>query len=120
MDPLLAAALTGIANAQLGLQQALVGLGAGKQINPLPAALGRDFFFDGATEEKFFEWQAAVQRVSVTEGWNPEQTRQVALRNLRGDAASWHDQVGVNIPDFDDWMNSLKRTFVRALIESSW
>ncbi|KZS10693.1 Uncharacterized protein APZ42_024786 [Daphnia magna] len=83
------------------------------------AALGRDFFFDGATEEKFFEWQAAVQRVSVTEGWNPEQTRQVALRNLRGDAASWHDQVGVNIPDFDDWMNSLKRIFVRALIESS-
>lgn len=130
MDPALAAALAGIANAQLGMQQALAGLMNQANQPPPPAvvfdpnvgkaAFGKDFFFDGAQEEKYFEWHSAVQRVRVTEGWTNDQTRQVALRTLKGDAASWHDQVGVNILTFDDWHQSLKRTFVKELTEGSW
>ena len=76
--------------------------------------------FDGKDDSTFQEWSNAIYRAAVNYEWNDEMKRRIAVLSLREATAQWHDEVGTNILEYGEWVQSLKRTFVKELTEGSW
>ena len=69
----------------------------------LPEMLEKAVVFDGKREEDFQECFEAITNA----GWTVDQKKRVAIGSLRGVAAQWQDEVGVNSVRYDDCVQTL-------------
>ncbi|KAI9550771.1 hypothetical protein GHT06_004558 [Daphnia sinensis] len=92
---------------------------------PPPAAIIRatldtDVKFSGATEEMLQDWLQLVNRKALAENWGDAEKRRAAISSLSGKALTWQEEIGVNIPQWDDWINGLRGAFEVQLTEGQW
>lgn len=92
---------------------------------PPPAAIIRatldtDVKFSGATEEILQDWLQLVNRKALAENWGDAEKRRAAISSLSGKALTWQEEIGVNIPQWDDWINGLRGAFEVQLTEGQW
>ncbi|KZS05237.1 Uncharacterized protein APZ42_031640 [Daphnia magna] len=92
---------------------------------PPPAAIIRatldtDVKFSGATEEILQDWLQLVNRKALAENWGDAEKRRAAISSLSGKALTWQEEIGVNIPQWDDWINDLRGAFEVQLTEGQW
>ena len=76
--------------------------------------------YSGQPDEDFDDWEASVNRLAATEGWDDDTTKRVAVGRLRGAAARWHDQLGQAIDLYVDWIEQLRDTFRPAMSLTAW
>lgn len=133
MDPDLNATLNNVARllqmqqVEAGRMQDIVAELVDRAAAPVPnnairmaEVLDKSTVFDGKDGSAFQEWSDAINRAAVNYGWDDEMKRRMAVLSLRGAAAQWHDEVGIHVLEFEEWVQSLKRTLVKELTEGSW
>jgi len=67
--------------------------------------------FSGGITESLADWEAALTRVALAEGWEDPMKRQVAIGKLTGTALSWHHQTGHTLELWNDWLAGLRLLF---------
>ncbi|KAK4021403.1 hypothetical protein OUZ56_003320 [Daphnia magna] len=89
---------------------------------PAPAAIIRttldpDIKYTGSNGESLQDWLQLVNRKALAEGWQNADRRRAAISSLFGKAITWNEEIGINIPLWDDWLDSLRGTFEVQLTE---
>ncbi|XP_032779651.2 uncharacterized protein LOC116918142 [Daphnia magna] len=113
--------LTALANRLLAAPAAAVPVVAA----PAPAAIIRttldsDIRYAGSDNESLQGWLQLINRKALAEGWQDADKRRAAISSLFGKALTWHEEIGINLPQWDDWIGSLRGTFEIQLTESQW
>ena len=76
--------------------------------------------FSGGITESLADWEAAIARVSLAEGWEDPMKRQVAIGKLTGTALAWHHQTGHTLELWNDWLAGLRLLFQPRLSLTEW
>lgn len=54
--------------------------------------------YSGSVGDTFQEWRQAVNRKALAENWDDGDTRRAAVSSLFGQALTWQEEIGVNVP----------------------
>ncbi|KZS03826.1 Histone-lysine N-methyltransferase NSD2-like protein [Daphnia magna] len=82
--------------------------------------LDSDIRYAGSDNESFQAWLQLINRKALAEGCQDTDKRRAAISSLFGKALTWHEEIGINLPQWDDWIESLRGTFEILLTESQW
>lgn len=82
------------------------------------SVLGNDVVYSGP--ESVINWLQLVNRNSSSENWNDDQKNRTAIGSLIGPALTWHEQIGVNLSDWKDWLQGLRDTSEVQLTVELW
>ncbi|KZS06632.1 Uncharacterized protein APZ42_029854 [Daphnia magna] len=93
--------------------------------NPIPAptirtTLDPDIKYSGSNDESLRNWLQLINRKAPTEGWQDADKRRAAISSLFGKALTWHEEIGLILSLWADWLANLRGTFEIQLIESQW
>lgn len=96
-------------------------------VAPVPAqavairvTLDTDVKYSGSTDESIQDWLQLVNRKALAENWGDVDKRRAAISSLFGKALTWQEEIGANIPQWDDWIDGLRRAFEIQLTEGQW
>lgn len=84
----------------------------------MQATLGTDVVYSGS--ESVIDWLQLVNRKATSENWNDDQKKRAAIGSLTGPALTWHEQIGINLNGWNDWLQGLRDTFEVQLTEGQW
>ena len=87
---------------------------------PVPVTLDDGVKYSGGSSESLTEWLQLINRKATTQHWGDDERRRAAIGSLYGQALTWHDEIGVNIADWTDWVGGLRAAFETQLTESQW
>ena len=87
---------------------------------PVPVTLDVGVKYSGGSSESLTEWLQLINRKATTQHWGDDERRRAAIGSLYGQALTWHDEIGVNIADWTDWVGGLRAAFETQLTESQW
>lgn len=76
--------------------------------------------FSGAPSESLADWEAAIERVTVAEGWDAVRRRRAAISKLSGAALSWQNQTGHALEEWAGWIEGLRVLFRPRLSLTEW
>lgn len=82
--------------------------------------LDSDIKYAGLNGESLQDWWQLIKRRALAEGWQHVDKSRAAISSLFGKALTWQEEIGINLPQWDDWIESLRKTFETQLTESQW
>ncbi|KAK4017340.1 hypothetical protein OUZ56_032287 [Daphnia magna] len=113
--------LTNLANRLLAAPAAIpVVAPVPAQAVAIRATLDTDVKYSGSTDESIQDWLQLVNRKALAENWGDVDKRRAAISSLFGKALNWQEEIGANIPQWDDWIDGLRRAFEIQLTEVQW
>ncbi|XP_045033965.1 uncharacterized protein LOC123475399 [Daphnia magna] len=84
------------------------------------AVLDVDVKYSGSTGESIQDWLQMVNRKALAENWVDGDKRRAAISSLFGKALTWQEEIGVNLIQWNDWINGIRGAFELQLTESQW
>ncbi|KAK4030888.1 hypothetical protein OUZ56_024274 [Daphnia magna] len=97
--------LTALANRLLAAPAAIpVVASVPSQAVAIRATLDTDMKYSGSTDDLIQDWLQLVNRKALAENWGTYMAK----------------EIGANIPQWDDWINGLRRAFEIQLTEGQW
>ena len=84
------------------------------------AVLDPEVKFSGCVSESLYDWLQLVNRKALAENWRDDVKRRAAISTSFGKVLTWQEEFGVNLLQWNDWIQGLRGAFEVQLTEGQW
>ena len=84
------------------------------------AVLDPEVKFSGCVSESLYDWLQLVNRKALAENWRDDVKRRATISTSFGKVLTWQEEFGVNLLQWNDWIQGLRGAFEVQLTEGQW